>query len=189
MPNSGFMLHVFVFQSILLALGLLLARWTGQDPLASCRWSLEAVALGTLGGAAMGFAALKLTSLPVFSDLERMVDRGIAPWFDGLSMQDLVAISLMAGASEEVLFRGALQPWMALWLPGGEWTAITAAAALFGLCHALSPAYFLFAFGLGAVFGWASWAMQDLAFAIILHAAYDAVVLLDMSLRRQQAEK
>lgn len=181
MPNSGFMLHVFAFQFLLLGLGLMLARWAGLDPVESCRWNWGALACGVGGGVSMGLIALWLTALPVFRDLSRFIEREIAPRFDGLSTQDLLAISLLAGASEEVLFRGMLQPWLASLLPGGEWAGIAAAAALFGLCHALSPAYFLFAFALGGIFGWAAAATDNLAVPIILHAAYDAVVLLDLA--------
>jgi membrane protease YdiL (CAAX protease family) len=181
MAPGGFMIQVFAFQFFLLGLGLVLARWAGLDPVSACRWGPGAIAMGIAGGAGMGLVALRVTAHPVFRDLERLINRQVAPLFADLSWQDLLAIAAMAGASEEVLFRGMLQPWLAGVLPGGEWTAIAAAATLFGLCHALSPAYFLFAFALGAVFGWSAMATENLAVPIILHAAYDAVVLLDMT--------
>jgi len=183
------MLHVFAFQFLLLGLGLVLSRWAGLDPVESCRWNWNAMAIGGGGGVAMGIIALWLTTLPMFRDLSKLIDREISPRFGGLSTQDLIAVSLMAGASEEVLFRGMLQPWLAGLLPGGEWAGIAAAAALFGLCHALSPAYFVFAFALGGIFGWAAVATDNLAVPIMLHAAYDAVVLLDMTVRTTDDKK
>lgn len=175
------MLQVFAFQFFLLGLGLVLARWAGLDPVSHCHWTPEAIAMGIAGGAVMGFLALRATSHPVFRDLERLINKQVAPLFVDLSWQDLLAIAAMAGASEEVLFRGMLQPWLANRLELGEMPAILASGVIFGLCHALSPAYFLFAFALGGIFGWAAVAADNLAVPIILHAVYDAVVLLDMT--------
>lgn len=180
MAPSGFMIQVFAFQFFLLGLGLVLARWAGLDPVSRCLWTPEAITLGIAGGAGMGFIALRVTSHPVFRDLERLINSQVAPLFAELSWQDLLAIAAMAGASEEVLFRGMLQPWLANRLELGEMPAILASGVVFGLCHALSPAYFFFAFTLGIAFGLAESASGNLLIPILLHAAYDAVILLDM---------
>jgi len=78
-------------------------------------------------------------------------------------------LSLAAGFSEELLFRGVAQAKMGLWL----------SALLFGLLHALSWAYFVITTLIGIYFGWMfEFTNGNLFIPSFLHAAYDFAVLL-----------
>jgi membrane protease YdiL (CAAX protease family) len=169
------------FQFFLLALGLLLARLVGIAPINDCHWNFGGISMGLVAGIALAAVAIRVSALPWLRDLERLIDQEVVPIFQGLPWQSLIAIAALAGASEEVLFRGFLQHWLAEGCGLGSVLAIVVAALLFGAVHALSVAYFVFAFVLGAVFGWIFVATDNLAVAIIMHAAYDAVVLLMLS--------
>jgi membrane protease YdiL (CAAX protease family) len=76
-------------------------------------------------------------------------------------------IAILAGASaigEELLFRGALQPWIGIW----------AQAALFALLHVGPGRRYLpwtaWAFGVGVGFGYLEQATGDLGAPIVAHA-------------------
>lgn len=94
---------------------------------------------------------------------------------------DLAALALLAGLGEELLFRGVLQPWAARWDP---WVAFIGVNLLFGMAHAMTPGYFLFATVVGMYFSWLTagfpiapraLATPNLLRPIIAHAGYDFV--------------
>lgn len=86
---------------------------------------------------------------------------------------DLVLVSAVAGFSEELLFRSALQPLLGVWL----------AAVLFAAVHVGAPrsreAGVLggFIFLMGVLLGWL-YQREGVAFVMLVHASYDAVFLL-----------
>lgn len=86
---------------------------------------------------------------------------------------DMVLVSLLAGFSEELFFRAALQPALGLWL----------AALVFALAHtgvSVSPAKLAFAafvFVMGLLLG-ALYVRAGLVAAIVTHAVYDLTFLL-----------
>ena len=77
-------------------------------------------------------------------------------------------LSLMAGIGEELLMRGFFQPHFGLLIT----------AAIFGLCHALTPAYFIFSaifcLYLGVLYEYTS---QMLVIPIAIHSGYDFMML------------
>jgi membrane protease YdiL (CAAX protease family) len=92
----------------------------------------------------------------------------------------LVALSVLAGVGEELLFRGAIQGWLSQF--AGTVTAVLVASLLFGLVHYLSFTYFVVASCLGLVLG-AVYAFTDsLLLVMVWHAVYDMIAL--YSLRR-----
>jgi len=92
----------------------------------------------------------------------------------------LIALSVFAGVGEELLFRGAIQGWLAQHVHDA--LAIVAASVLFGLVHYLSLAYFIMATGLGLVLG-TTYALTDsLVLVMVWHGVYDMIAL--FSLRR-----
>ena len=94
--------------------------------------------------------------------------RSYPPWV-------LVALSLLAGVGEELLFRGAVQGWLSLHL--GPWPAIVLASVLFGLVHYVSLAYCVVAAGLGLVLGIAYYLSASLGMVMLWHALYDLIAL------------
>jgi len=96
------------------------------------------------------------------------------------SWRVLVILAILAGVGEELLFRGAVQGWLAWHLNDG--LAILAASVLFGLVHYLSFTYFVMATGLGLVLGVAYWMSDSLMLVMVWHGVYDMIAL--YSLRR-----
>jgi membrane protease YdiL (CAAX protease family) len=89
---------------------------------------------------------------------------------------DLFGISCLAGLGEEMLFRGVVQDALAGQLPW--WAALLAAGALFGLLHAVTPAYAVLAALMGVYLGWLYLYVGDLLAPVVTHALYDFAVLL-----------
>jgi uncharacterized protein len=95
---------------------------------------------------ALATAAVTPLLGPPQSNAEEILRQSFDPLFIGLLVP---TICLLGPFCEELLFRGALQGWLALRVPGG--VAIVLAAAAFAAAHLLPPLLpYLFVFGLGA---------------------------------------
>lgn len=106
---------------------------------------------------------------------------------------DLLLLGILAGVTEEVLFRGFLQIWFE---QGGMWTGLILANIIFGLAHFVTPTYAVLAGLMGMYFSWMfSWQdPRNLLIPITAHAVYDfiafwavAVEYRRQSLKRQAA--
>jgi len=144
-------------------------QWGGLSP-------FELVLYGALGAAATYLTLVLVTRIPgLFPDnLERQM-RGLHRFARSFSWTVLVALSVLAGVGEELLFRGAIQGWLIQHT--GPWTALIASSVLFGLVHYISFTYFLVATGLGMVLGSAYHLSGSLGLVMIWHALYDMLAL------------
>lgn len=163
---------ILAFELGLGALGIALARW--RDPAwpyerfvaPEAWWGIFSVPLLGLAWVATSRLGQRLRPLRrIFDDLrasplEPVIRRG--------SALALGAIAVSAGAGEELLFREGIQPWLGLW----------ATSLLFGALHALSPAYFLLALGMGLYCGWIYSVTGSWILVAALHAGYDWIALL-----------
>jgi len=80
---------------------------------------------------------------------------------------EILLLSAAAGVGEEILFRGTVQPLLGLWVT----------SAIFGILHALTPAYFVLAAVMGCYLGWLAGLTGNLLVPILVHFLYDAVAL------------
>ena len=149
------------------------AAWYAQLPLA-----LGDRVTGILGGvgAAVALAAVNLALLCARNnrwpgDSLRHICRVIVrPLFEHVNGTQIVTVSVLAGAAEELLFRGVLQPLVGL----------TAASAIFGAVHVGGRGfigYGAWAACIGALFGWLMVQTGGLLAPIVAHAMYDALAL------------
>ena len=97
-------------------------------------------------------------------------DDEIFPLLREATVIDIVVLAAVAGFSEELLFRGILQPRMGL----------VASSLLFGLLH--GPDYKLWPFALwaaavGAGFGLVYHETENMAIPMLVHAFYDGLAL------------
>ncbi|MGM0553485.1 MAG: CPBP family intramembrane glutamic endopeptidase [Pseudomonadota bacterium] len=166
-----------LFQAALIPLAFLLAVPTGITLHARLAWSAEAFALGVLAALPMLalVASLSLSGWAPFRELSDQV-RGFVHTLFARSLPGAVLlISLLAGVGEELLVRGVLQGWLAGHWPA-EW-AILAAALVFGLAHAISRLYFVFATLIGLYLGWVYHLTDNLLVVAVAHAIYDWIVI------------
>lgn len=116
---------------------------------------------------------------PTLVELRQQVQRLIGELFPTAGYGQLALVAALAGVGEELLFRGVLQTIF------GWWTTpvigLVLGALVFGLLHALSRVYFLFATGIGLCFGWMTWYYDDLVGPMVAHSVYDFVALVYLS--------
>lgn len=131
------------------------------------------IALGLISGLIFGFAGLGLIRLPTFKKIlnEYAIIRQVKQM--NLSVNEIVYVSLVAGISEEILFRGAIQPVIGIWLTSLLFIGIHGYIRFKSVSHIL---YTLFTFALSTMLG-ALFMYFGLISAMAAHFIYDVVVL------------
>jgi membrane protease YdiL (CAAX protease family) len=161
-----------VASGVLLAVAGLWSAFSGIDLAGALRPNLDALAAGIAGGLALAATLPLVTArwarrVLVLRGLRRAWDAlesGLGP---GLATSDVVILAVCSAISEEVFFRGVLQPEIGL----------VAASAAFGLVHPLGAAYVAWAGAAGAVFGVLYLATGSLVAPAIAHGTYNLVAL------------
>lgn len=157
----------------LVLVALLLAAALGLHPLDAIHWNLADVGWGVL--AILPMLALYL----VLGDLRELVVNMLGGPLSRMYWYDLMLIAALAGFGEELLFRGVLQPWLA---QINETFGLIATNILFGLAHAITPVYVLFATGVGFYMSWLADhpGGRNLLRPILTHAVYDWIALVSI---------
>jgi len=126
--------------------------------------------------AAIGIAAVVPMSIVFFvaPDLKDKVVDLLGPALAECRMLDLVLLAAMAGISEELVFRGAIEGWLRTYEVVG---AMLVTNILFGLMHPITVVYFLIAMGFGLFFSVLAnlGAERNLTAPIVAHTVYDLV--------------
>lgn len=137
---------------------------------------IPGVVYGFIGALCTYGTLLLITQIPGLlpDNLDQQM-RGLHRFASGYSWFVLFLLSVFAGAGEELLFRGAVQGWLA------EHTntpvALMVASVLFGLVHYASFTYFVVATVLGFVLGLAYALSDSLVLVMVWHSVYDMIAL------------
>ena len=107
--------------------------------------------------------------------LRRVFEEFGRPFFASYTVLDLAVLALLAGAGEELLFRGVLQAILDRWW--GPSVGLLVASALFGALHALTPTYAVLAALAGLYLGGVWLLTGNLLVVIIAHGLYDFIAL------------
>lgn len=149
---------------------------------------------GTVAAIPMTLVALALSTLPLESirALHRVALRQLSPLFAQFTGIQLVLCAVAAGVCEEIFFRGWLQCLMtgpidsnAPWQPHVI-LGVVIAGLVFGICHALTPMYFVLASLAGTFLGVLLVESSNLLIPITAHAVYDIIMLI--RLRRMKPD-
>jgi uncharacterized protein len=126
-----------------------------------------------LAGVVFGLSWLKLAPL---EKIEQLVLKLIGPAVAKCSWPELAWLALLAGFSEEILFRGWL--WQMV-LPWGFQPALIGTSVLFGLAHPITRTYFAVATLIGAYLACIAYLVPggNLWSAIVTHTLYDLIGL------------
>ena len=173
----GVMLIGLGFEGGLAALAWPLGWLLGQPPLADCHWTAAGAGLGVAAALPMLllFAALRRWPVGGLARIQRFFEEVLRPLLGDCSLAELALLSLLAGAGEELLFRGVLQPALVRGL--GPPVGLVVTSVLFGLFHPITATYVVLAAGLGLYLGLVAWAGGNLLIVMVAHALYDFVVL------------
>ena len=170
-------------------LGWGLAHWLGIDLVDRRNFTVTAGAAG-LGASVPLLLGLRWTLTTRSGSVRRlvqMVEDQLGPLLVSRGVILLALLAALAGAAEEVLFRGVLQVWLARSLPAG--VALLVAAALFGAAHSLTRAYAVLAAVGGVYLGVLFWLQGNLLIPIVAHAVYDLIALSVLVRRYRDAHK
>jgi membrane protease YdiL (CAAX protease family) len=166
------------FESALGLAGWALCVWQGV-PLASRLVLSSDVLLRSAIASAPMFLLLAYVTRSQWKpvvDLRNQVEQLVGELFRGVSWFGLAAVAIAAGVGEELLFRGALQPLAERWW--GPLAGLVAVSLLFGVVHAVSAMYLVFATIVGLYLGGLAQYFGELVTPIAVHAAYDFAALL-----------
>jgi len=152
-----------------------LARFSLADQLELSRSGIVRGLLATLPMLLMLGIMVVSTWRPLV-EIRKHVERLVSELFAHSNWLEIALISLAAGVGEEILFRGALQPWIASWTH--PLIALAVVSLLFGLAHAVTTSYFLIATLIGGYLGWLAMAFDDLVAPMVAHTLYDFIALL-----------
>jgi membrane protease YdiL (CAAX protease family) len=184
-PDAGgrtlVMVSAIAIEGGLAVLALFLGWLLDQRPLETLALNRYAILVGfaaTLPLIVLFFALIRWPVGPLAS-LRRFTLEVLCPMLAPCTVPDLLGIALLAGFGEEMLFRGTLQ---AVFARGtgplaGPWTGLVLASVLFGLMHAVTPAYAVVTALIGAYLGWLWILTGNILSPIIVHALYDFIVL------------
>lgn len=141
-----------------------------------------------LAGLMLGLVAPSLLLVPKASralmdyQIDRLQRAGIR-----LSWQFILFASIVAGISEEALFRGALQGSLVEHVP--LWMTLLVSNLAFGVLHGPKPILILATFTIGLVLGLAFHLGASLVALMFAHALYDMVALALLMHRAERRAK
>lgn len=179
----------FVFECALVAVAAIAGYFVGVSPVSrltfGTHYGQSALVAGVWGLVASLpplvalVASLRLGWRPL-RGVRAFVQRRVMVLFRGSSTLELFALSAAAGVGEELLFRGVAQDGIAQYVGGQSamLVGLIGASLLFGLAHAVSPAYAILAFGMGLYLGALYEFTGNLVAPIVAHAAYDFAAFL-----------
>ncbi|HEX6434603.1 MAG TPA: CPBP family intramembrane glutamic endopeptidase [Gemmatimonadales bacterium] len=189
LPEPEFFHLALAGEAGLLLLAWGLARWLEVSPAAYLRLTPGAVLWGVLATAPLLLGLvwmLKSTAAPV-RGLVDLVTQQIGPLVSRCTLLQLGCLAAVAGISEEVLFRGVVQPGLTAWLP--QVGALVMASVIFGLVHAASRVYALFASAMGLYLGALFLFQGSLIPPILAHGLYDLVALVAVAARYRNTQR
>ncbi len=177
--RSQFLILATLFQGGLAILTFGLAWLVGINPFDRFQMSSQAIGLGIAGTIPMLIVFAITYQIPMgrLKDIKKFLIEALGPPLAECRWYDLVWVAVLAGCSEELLFRGVLQTWMSPW---GWLAALLVSNLLFGMAHAITPLYVILAgmlgIYLGALFQFAG--QGNLLVPTLTHALYDLVAFI-----------
>jgi len=170
-----------LFEGSLILVAGAAGRWFGIDPLERLSWGTRGVAWGAAAALPMFllFAISYRWSFGPFRRIKRLLVETLGPPLAACRWYDLVLLAAVVGISEELLFRGVLQPRFGLLMSN----------VVFGVAHSISPFYALVAGVMGLYLGRLFELSGNLLAPIVAHGLYDflAFVVVAWDYRRRKS--
>ena len=178
--NDDFFLNACTFEASLSVAAFLLGWLTTTPPLLLISFSFQAIVIGVLGTLPLILLLLgvNLAQLSSISRIKNTLITTLGTNLEQLALWRLALLASIAGSSEELLFRGVLQPWLEH-LVGGT-AGFIFSNCLFGLAHAITPLYAFLATLVGMYLSLSMhfFNTTNLLHPIIIHSLYDFLAFL-----------
>lgn len=163
------------FEAALILVAVVLGWIANINPFAYLHFSEPAIAYGVIGTAPLFllFLILEQISAEPIVKIRKVLFETLGPGLYRYHWTDLLILASVAGLSEELLFRGVVQPWLeSSW---GLTVGLVASNVIFGLAHAVTPLYAILATLTGIYLGLAMdyGGDRNLLVPIIIHSLYD----------------
>lgn len=163
------------FEASLVLVAVFLGWIAGIDPFENLYFSETAIAYGMIGTAPLFLMFLALEQMHGESivKIRKLLLQTLGPGLHRYHWTDLFMLAAIAGVSEELLFRGVIQPWMeSSW---GMLAGLIGSNMIFGLVHAVTPLYAVLAAFVGIYLGLSLdyGGERNLLTPVIIHGLYD----------------
>jgi hypothetical protein len=163
------------FEASLVLVAVFVGWVANIDPFKNIYFSETAIALGVIGTAPLFlmFLAMEQMQGKSVTDIRKLLLNTLGPGLHRYHWTDLFILAAIAGVSEELLFRGVIQPWIeASW---GMMAGLIVSNIAFGLVHAVTPLYAVLAALVGIYLGLSLdyGGDRNLLIPIIIHGFYD----------------
>lgn len=173
-PNDFFK-KACAFEAALIPLAMALGWIANINPFANLHFSESAIAYGVIGTLPLFLLFLTMEQIqaePVLK-IKKVLFETLGPSLHRYHWTDLLILAAIAGLSEELLFRGVIQPWM-----NNAWginAGLIVSNIIFGLAHAITPLYALLATLVGIYLSLSLdyGGDKNLLVPIIIHGLYD----------------
>jgi len=174
-PPDNFFNKACSFEASLIVVAILLGWIADIDPFENFYFSETAVAYGVLGTGPLFLLLLGLEQMhgDALVKIKQLLLDTLGPSLHRYHWTDLFMLAAIAGLSEELLFRGVIQPWIEnAW---GMAAGLIGSNIIFGLVHAVTPLYAVLAALVGIYLGLALdyGGERNLLTPVLIHGLYD----------------
>lgn len=172
---DGFFKKACSFEAALILVAVVLGRIANINPFENLHFSESAIAYGVAGAMPLFllFLALEQMQAEPVVKIRNVLFETLGPGLHRYHWTDLLILASIAGLSEELLFRGVIQPWIeSSW---GMTAGLVGSNIIFGLAHAVTPLYAVLATLVGI---YLSLSMdyggdRNLLLPMVIHGLYD----------------
>lgn len=163
------------FEAALIPVSVILGWIANINPFENLHFSESAIAYGVVGTMPLFLLFLALEQMQAESvvKIKDVLLETLGPSLHRYHWTDLLILASVAGISEEMLFRGVIQPWLeSSW---GMTAGLVGSNVIFGLAHAITPLYAVLAMFVGIYLSLSLdyGGERNLLVPIVIHGFYD----------------
>ncbi len=163
------------FEAALIPVAVVLGWIANINPFENLHFSESAIAYGVIGTMPLFLLFITLEQMQAESvvKIKNVLLETLGPSLHRYHWTDLLILASIAGLSEELLFRGVIQPWIeSSW---GMAAGLIGSNIIFGLAHAITPLYAVLATLVGIYLSLSLdyGGDRNLLLPIVIHGLYD----------------
>jgi membrane protease YdiL (CAAX protease family) len=170
-----FFKKAFYFEASLILVAMALGWIAHISPFINIHLTKTSIIYGIIGTIPLFlmFLAMEHSRGTSVVQIRQFLLRTLGPSLQRYDWVDLFLLAAVAGISEEILFRGVIQPWIEIYW--GVMAGLILSNLLFGLVHSVTPLYSILATLVGIYLGFAMdfQGERNLLTPIIIHTLYD----------------